>query len=206
MKLKHIKTYQQLNEATQNLAPNGKPSNLNPNQYKLVRTKEFISWFGDWINSPETASKVVDKNGEPLVVYHGTGAEFYVFDKTIFGKFGKGMYFTSFFDDANKYAKRAGSSRVIPVFLNSPKIFKTEKPYLSQIDNLPSDYDGIWSFKGEKEIEEIVVYSPEQIKLADGRNTTFNPKSPKINESDENIKFPDVWYHGTNEDFDEFTG
>lgn len=24
-------------------------------------------------------------------------------------------------------------------------------------------------------------------------------------ESDENIKFPDVWYHGTNEDFDEFT-
>lgn len=30
------------------LAPNGKPSNLNPEQYKLVRTPEFKSWFGRW--------------------------------------------------------------------------------------------------------------------------------------------------------------
>lgn len=30
------------------LAPNGKPSNLSSEQYRLVRTPEFISWFGDW--------------------------------------------------------------------------------------------------------------------------------------------------------------
>ena len=30
------------------LAPNGKPSNLSPEQYKLVRTPEFIAWFGDF--------------------------------------------------------------------------------------------------------------------------------------------------------------
>lgn len=30
------------------LAPNSKPSNLNPEQYILVRTPEFINWFGDW--------------------------------------------------------------------------------------------------------------------------------------------------------------
>jgi hypothetical protein len=29
------------------LAPNGKPSNLTPEQYKLVRTKAFKDWFGD---------------------------------------------------------------------------------------------------------------------------------------------------------------
>ncbi len=52
------------------LAPNGKPSNLTPEQYELVRTTEFISWFGDWENSPETASKVVDENGEPMVCRH----------------------------------------------------------------------------------------------------------------------------------------
>ena len=30
------------------LAPNGQPSNLTPEQYKLVRTKAFKDWFGDW--------------------------------------------------------------------------------------------------------------------------------------------------------------
>jgi hypothetical protein len=53
------------------LAPNGKPSNLTPEQYKLVRTPAFKEWFGDWENSPQNASQVVDENGEPLVVYRG---------------------------------------------------------------------------------------------------------------------------------------
>ena len=54
------------------LAPNDKPSNLNEYQYAQVRTKAFKDWFGDWQNDPEHASKVVDENGEPMVVYHGT--------------------------------------------------------------------------------------------------------------------------------------
>lgn len=33
---------------TPHLAPNGKPSNLNPAQWKKVRTPEFKAWFGDW--------------------------------------------------------------------------------------------------------------------------------------------------------------
>lgn len=53
-------------------APNGKPSNLTHEQHKLVRTKAFKDWFGDWENDPKNASKVVDDNGEPLVVWHGT--------------------------------------------------------------------------------------------------------------------------------------
>jgi hypothetical protein len=53
------------------IAPNGKPSNLTPQQYELVRTPEFKAWFGDWENDPKNASKVVDDNGEPLVVYRG---------------------------------------------------------------------------------------------------------------------------------------
>jgi len=31
-------------------APNGKPSNLTPEQWKLVRTPQFKAWFGDWEN------------------------------------------------------------------------------------------------------------------------------------------------------------
>lgn len=58
------------------LAPNGKPSNLTIKQYAQVRTKAFKDWFGDWINDPTNASKVVDENGEPLVVYHSTPYKF----------------------------------------------------------------------------------------------------------------------------------
>lgn len=53
-------------------APNGKPTNLNERQWLQVRTKAFKDWFGDWENDPKNASKVIDDNGEPLVVYHGT--------------------------------------------------------------------------------------------------------------------------------------
>lgn len=58
------------------LAPNGKPSKLNKMQYDQVRTPAFKEWFGDWENDPANASKVVDENGEPLVVYHGTSSQY----------------------------------------------------------------------------------------------------------------------------------
>ena len=40
--------------------------------WAIVRTPNFKAWFGDWENDPASASKVVDENGEPLVVFHGT--------------------------------------------------------------------------------------------------------------------------------------
>lgn len=62
------------------LAPNGKQTNLTERQWLQVRTKAFKDWFGDWENDPENSSKVVDKNGEPLVVYHGSDRKFTAFD------------------------------------------------------------------------------------------------------------------------------
>lgn len=59
-------------QRTERLAPNGKRSNLTDIQYDTVRTPAFKKWFGDWENDPKNASKVVDENGEPLVVYHGS--------------------------------------------------------------------------------------------------------------------------------------
>ena len=64
-------------------APNGEPTALSPTQWALVRTSNFKTWFGDWEEfskkeggvwaiGSEGVSKVVDKNGEPLVVFHGT--------------------------------------------------------------------------------------------------------------------------------------
>ena len=92
------------------LAPNGKPSNLTSEQYKLVRTPEFKAWFGDWENSPSNASKVIDKNGEPLVVYHGSSnPDIHTFDAAKAGTiqysdWGKGIYFTPSKSTADYYS------------------------------------------------------------------------------------------------------
>ena len=59
-------------------APNGADTKLTEDQWLLVRTNNFKNWFGDWKNDPENASKVVDENGEPMVVYHQTNAKVYV--------------------------------------------------------------------------------------------------------------------------------
>jgi len=60
--------YQSTNEAPR-LAPNGKPSNLNPLQYAQVRTAAFKKWFGDWLHNPEmemTPIKLVDDPNLPI--------------------------------------------------------------------------------------------------------------------------------------------
>ena len=121
---------------TRPLAPNGRPSNLTAEQYLLVRTPAFKAWFGDWEHSPATASKVVDGNGEPLVVYHGTNRQINIFDPTLKGKNfaevnkGKlGFYFTNekdykssgiFGTNADEYAKNSASGGY-GVFINDEK-------------------------------------------------------------------------------------
>ena len=74
-------------------------------------TPEFKKWFGN--------SKVVDAQGKPLVVYHGTGKDFgYVFNTQ--GGTGKtadtGAFFSSSTAAANSYA--SGEARnVMPVYI-----------------------------------------------------------------------------------------
>lgn len=46
------------------MAENGNPSNLPAGVWEMVRTRRFREWFGE--------SKIVDANGEPKIVYHGT--------------------------------------------------------------------------------------------------------------------------------------
>ena len=46
----------------------------------IIYSKEFKEWFGDWENDPENSSKVVDENGKPLAVYHGSFSLFDSFD------------------------------------------------------------------------------------------------------------------------------
>lgn len=66
-------------------APNGRPSLMPPRLWSTVRTRAFREWFGDWVNDPDNASRVVDENGEPMVVYHGSNYKFTEFDPSFAG-------------------------------------------------------------------------------------------------------------------------
>lgn len=63
-----------------------------------IYSDAFKNWFGDWENDSRNASKMVDKNGRPLVCFHGSYANFDTFEMKYHlnddGYFGKGYYFT----------------------------------------------------------------------------------------------------------------
>jgi len=102
--------FEYLNEQNEILlAPNGNKSNLPKTLYEYVRTNEFKNWFGDWENKPNSSSKVVDENGEPLVVYHGTPFNFDSFKisdkiKHDWGIREYGVYFTDSIVTAKEYS------------------------------------------------------------------------------------------------------
>ena len=100
-------------------APNGRPTNLTEKQWLQVRTTAFKEWFGDWENDPANASKVVDENGEPMVVYHGTSVS-----RRRFFKFKDGA--PNWFTPSEYYAKAFTLDENIPVmypsFINIKKI------------------------------------------------------------------------------------
>lgn len=110
------------------LAPNGEKSKLNPIQYQIVRTPEFKNWFGDWENDPKNSSKIVDENGEPLVVYHGSNSEkIDEFNPKLIGNrdsswFGKGFYFALSKEEASSYGKN-----ITDAFLNIKNPFDFSK-------------------------------------------------------------------------------
>ena len=129
-------------------APNGEKSKLDAEQWATVRTANFKNWFGDWENDPENASKVVDENGEPMVVWHGRSAEFNTFEKKEGVRFimgledkvkAEGFFFSPDKGLAeefasNSYRHRGGKANVVPCFLN------IRKP----MDLTGEDYDRIY--------------------------------------------------------------
>ena len=198
MEIRYLLDKLKLIESEQLLAPNGKPSILNPVQYQQVRTPEFKSWFGD--------SKVVDENGEPLVVYHATNADFTEFDTNLgSGVAGKGTYVTSIKPSNDNYG-----NYVMPLFVSirNPIDFSSgdkaindkaedlgleglfELSSLAQIDKWSGElkqklqqegHDGA-ELKGDGNARYFVAYNSNQIKSAIGNTGSFSQQSNKVHE------------------------
>ena len=130
-------------------APNGNPTNLNERQWLQVRTKNFINWFGDWINNPSEASKVVDENGEPLVVYHGSKSIFNVFDSS---KSGSRQYLSQQIKPTNFFSSDKTVADFFALTENQSLASKISKSISIVLDAFAGEnvdenilYDEIWT-------------------------------------------------------------
>ena len=183
--MQSIKTKAQ-SDGTFMLAPNGEPTNLTERQWLQVRTESFKEWFGDWENDPENASKVVDENGEPRVVYHQTSEQFTKFDLSMSRVQSdvQGFFFSSGTEDWS-----AMGDEKMAVFLNLRN--PVDKPIVDQSKNyagvaaredlLKAGNDGAISFdEDESEEIEYLVLSPSQIKSATDNVGAFDKENDDI--------------------------
>ena len=178
-------------------APNGKDTNLTERQWVDVRTSRFKSWFGDWENEPENASKVVDENGEPLVMYHGSNWKPNNAPKNegVFkmreGALGRGAYFTSVFAEAADYAR----AKIGRTELTEDEI--EEGKYVTEAFLNIRDIENIWPSKYGQGGLNAVATEPNQIKSATENTGEYSPANDDIRMSIEA-------YHGSGADFEKF--
>ena len=183
-----------------------------------TQTPAFKKWFGD--------SKVVDENGKPLVVYHGTGADFDIFDANKIGSnFNQstlGFYFTNapqfdlkkdfgYGSTASEYAENAkGNPNVMPVYLSikNPLLLDASgwegiARYIDLNNNdiknwiKSGEHDGVIAFDKENSESIYIALKSEQIKSAISNQGTFDPNNANI--------YYQSAFHGTPYKFDKFT-
>ncbi len=175
-----------------------------------TQSQQFKRWFGDWQNDPAKASKVVNEDGTPKVVYHGTNTEFTVFDLSKsgknYGETSEGLIFftnkrSGYQDSALDYAEAAahngGKATVGEYFLdikNPLRLYSdgyfTPTAYFDQnaqevYDKYLSgdNYDGIIIENRNKSVDDSIIYlldNPSQIKSATDNIGIFDKKNPDI--------------------------
>lgn len=133
----------------------------------VTDTEAFKRWFGK--------SKVVDAQGKPLVVYHGTASDITEFDGR--SVYEGGIYFAQdprYATGRARIAERMGhgpAANLMPAFV---RITNPAPAEMSVAQAKDEGYDGI--IRGN----EVVAFKPEQIKSATGNRGTFDPNESDI--------------------------
>ena len=155
--------------------------------------------------SAASASKVVDENGEPLVVYHGTREHFYEFEHgrafgsgDIYGYLGHAFYATNDYETAESYAD-GGYKRTLGLFLNIRNPYETKNPdhtspahdgsFAKHLGVSPREvsptlrqmgHDGVIATDEEAGYIEYAFYHSTQAKSATENVGTFDAGNPDI--------------------------
>ncbi len=130
-------------------------------------------------------SKVVDENGEPMVVYHGTPKEkFTAFDRTKNSPVHDGFYFTDKIELSKKFAEPNGYVGAYYLDIKNPKIDGFDGSGAAMRKSEYRD-GGIFTKRqsdryAEMGTKEIIVFSPNQIKSATDNVGTFSSENDDI--------------------------
>lgn len=174
------------------------------NSEDATRSQQFKDWFGDWENNPESASKVVNENGTPRVVYHGTKSDaFTVFDsskanKKLLNRLGNGYYFAADIESAERYG-----DNVVSAYLDIKNPYRVYgKREGGMIEQMAEDfgmnaseisrndiqdilkehgYDGVMLYQNKfADCGTMVAFEPTQIKSATDNIGTFDRNNSDI--------------------------
>jgi hypothetical protein len=162
---------------------------------RVTDTPAFKRWFGD--------SKVVDAEGKPLVVYHGSSEKSIAVFESEDGRF----YFTDSKSVADKYGRKRGARKnaetyAVYLSMQNPEVFDMQGEswydqdvgadvYNYIMDAMEDGRDGVilenfvdGATKSSAEPSTIyVVFKPAQIKSATDNEGTFDPANPDIRKS-----------------------
>jgi hypothetical protein len=140
--------------------------------------RNFYNWFGD--------SKVVDDQGRPLVVYHGTEYKFDIFRQGTAQGWGYGSYFTDNIEDAEEfggniysvYLKIENPYTDIYALKDTPTVKKYGEDVVNEDGPLigkairEAGFDGIMAYMSNNiNGFELVAFNPNQIKSTSNRGT-----------------------------------
>lgn len=168
--------------------------------YKITDNQNFKKWFGN--------SKIVDLDDNPMIVYHGTHKVFDEFVAREHKKDTEGFYFTANpkyaetfagYDSDNKEFYKLTKKEmedgnrfpnIVPVYLSvqNPLIISNfDNDLIEDIGYWKHIYDKVKS-KGydgvmTEDLEQIFVFSPNQIKSAYGNKGSFDPTVKSMVES-----------------------
>ena len=166
-----------------------------------IYSQAFKDYFGDWENDPGHASKVVDENGMPQILHHGTnlsavngGNPFWIFRQgSHFGTQGQA-------DERVRFGSGTDQKKIYNVYLNIRNPKRVRDVPLEWLE----DEDGTHSEWWEKQIERAkyqgydglvylneyedtdhpadswIAFYPEQIKSADENIGTYDRTNPDI--------------------------
>ena len=127
--------------------------------------------------TPNPASKIVNPDGTPKVMYHGTQSSFTAFDKKkakSYGYYGKGFYFT----DSESHAGQYGNAMAVYLDVKNPlepgknKLTKNQLRSFLEAVAENEDYD-IWNY-GTEDISEIIgiIYKDDAFAVLQDVNAT----------------------------------
>ena len=162
-------------------------SEASTTEYTVADLCRLVKEYDREYNAPaKRTSAIVDEDGRPLVVYHGTDAEFTVFDRTK-GRSNmdiQGMFFSPWQEDAEGYGGNVGAYylniknpapegvayRALNMFKGQNNAGIKAREYLEA-----RGYDGV-----NNSDEEYIAFYPEQIKSATDNIGTFDRENPDI--------------------------